>query len=498
MKNKQLTFGATLSYGAIVFNIVSGLLYTPWMIKTIGDDQYALYTLAMSIINIFLLDFGIGSAVTKFLSNYYAKNQQEEANRFMGIVYKVFFIISALIALALTVFYFLIDAIYVKLTPQEIVTFKHLFIIVAVYSISTFPFTTFNGTLMANERFIELKACNFAQKIVSVILIVIFLLLDQGIYALVLIHAITNVLSLGIKYLFIRKKTTQRANIRSWNTSIAKNLFGYSLWITVISLSQRCIFNIMPTIIAATVGSVEVTLFSLAATLEGYVYTFADAINGMFMPEISRILTKENADQRLTSLMSKVGKFHIYTLGLIFVGFICIGKDFILQWMGNGYDSVYLCTILLLVPSMIQVPQQVANTALLAKDVVKEQAIVYLLMAVVNITLSFALLPILGIYGAAVAICIAYLIRTIGLNILYHKKLPIKLGQYFKDSYPKWLIVALLTIGLGFGFARIITLNGWNGIIIKAVCIILVYIFLLISICLDKKEKQYLYSKIKK
>ena len=75
MRDKQVVFGALISYIAIAFNVISGLLYTPWMIHSIGDDKYALYTLALSIINIFLMDFGIGSAVTKFLSNYYAKGE---------------------------------------------------------------------------------------------------------------------------------------------------------------------------------------------------------------------------------------------------------------------------------------------------------------------------------------------------------------------------------------------------------------------------------------
>ena len=91
MRDRQVTFGALISYLAIAFNIISGLIYTPWMIRSIGSDQYALYTLALSVINIFLMDFGIGSAVTKFLSNYYARGEYDEANQFMGVVYKVFF-----------------------------------------------------------------------------------------------------------------------------------------------------------------------------------------------------------------------------------------------------------------------------------------------------------------------------------------------------------------------------------------------------------------------
>ena len=104
---KQIKLGAVVSYITIVFNIIAGLIYTPWMIASIGKDNYALYTLALSIINIFLLDFGIGSSVTRFLSEYYAKGMRKEAEQFMGIFYKVFFVISAIIAFGLIIFYFL-------------------------------------------------------------------------------------------------------------------------------------------------------------------------------------------------------------------------------------------------------------------------------------------------------------------------------------------------------------------------------------------------------
>ena len=105
--NKQFAGGAVLSYITIAFNVVSGLLYTPWMIRTIGDDQYALYTLALSVINLFLIDFGITSAVAKFLSAYYADKDYDKAEKFMGIVYKIFLFIAAVIFLCLFVFYFL-------------------------------------------------------------------------------------------------------------------------------------------------------------------------------------------------------------------------------------------------------------------------------------------------------------------------------------------------------------------------------------------------------
>lgn len=485
-----------MSYGAIIFNIIAGLLYTPWMIRSIGDDQYALYTLAISVINIFLLDFGIGSAVTKFLSNYYARGQYEEADRFMGIVYKVFIVISVVIAVVLVGFYFLIDQVYLKLTPTELATFKNLYLIVATYSVLSFPFTTFNGVLMANERFIEVKACNFGKKVFDVVLIVILLIMDRGVYALVMVHAVSNVVFLLLKLFFIRSKTRQRVNFAGWDQGLAKQLFGFSAWITVIYIAQRCIFNIMPTLIAATVSSAAVTLFSLAATLEGYVYTFADAINGMFMPKVSRILAKGQAEQELSGLMSKVGKFHVYTIGLLYVGFICVGQQFVELWMGAGYEDVYLCALLLIFPSLIDVPQQIARTTLLVSDIVKEQGLIYVLMAAVNVVLSLILLPAVGVVGAAFSVCVAYLVRTAAFNVLYHKRLPVDLGYYFKSTYGCWLIVAGGTLLAG-SFVQRLPMSSWFGLLFKAVLIGAVYIALTLVVGLDHATRNLVVMKIK-
>ena len=496
IKNKQIVFGAILSYGAIVFNILSGLLYTPWMIRTIGDDQYALYTLALSIVNLFLLDFGIGSAVAKFLASYYAEKKYDEANRFMGIVYKIFFAIAGLITVCLVVFYFLSDVIYQKLTPDELMVFKRLFIIVGVYSVLSFPFSTFNSILLADEKFIAIKACNLISKVLSVGLIVVCLLMNRGVYALVLIHAVINLAMVGVKYIIIKTSTKHRADMTAWDTPLAKQLFGYAVWVTVRDVAQRCIFTVMPTVIAAIIGSAEVTLFSLAATLENYVYTFADAINGMFLPKISRLLLKENARENLILLMIKVGKFHVFTIGLIFVGFVCVGQNFVSAWMGEGYELVYISAILLIFPSLIDTPQQVARTTLLAKNVVREQAFVYIAMALTNLLISFVLLPWIGVLGASVAVCVAYLVRTAGLNILYVRKLSLQLPRYFISVYGKWLPVAILTGVGGYALSHLIPLRGWWGVGVKACAVAGIYSVLYALICIGPgKIKRFLTRK---
>ncbi|MBQ2944217.1 MAG: oligosaccharide flippase family protein [Ruminococcus sp.] len=476
--NHQFFWGAVVSYATIAFNILSGLLYTPWMIRTIGDDQYALYTLALSVINLFLLDFGIGAAVTKFLSGYYAENKYDEANRFMGVVYKVFFAISALIAICLTVFFFFIDNIYLKLTMEEIHIFKRLFIIVSVYSVISFPFTTFNSVLMANERFADVKLCNLISKVLIVVLIIVCLLCNLGVYSLVVVNALINCIVIGIKYILIRRKTKQRANLRTWDNTTAKSLFSFTVWVTVKELAHRCIFTVMPTIIAALIGSKEITLFSLAATLEGYVYTFADAVNGMFMPRVSKLIRSEKVKEKLTKLMVQVGQFHVFTLGLIYVGFLCVGEAFVDVWMGEGYEAVYYSALILIFPSLIDVPQQIARTTLLAKDIIKQQSLIYAVMAITNVVLAIVFLNWFGIIGASVAVCVSYLIRTAGMNYLYKKHLFIDLKGYFTKVYGKWIAVFILTVVLQYIFSVFVKLTGVLELVINGLFVCVVYIAL--------------------
>ena len=129
MKNDQmqLKIGALLSYISVGISLLTGLIYTPWMVSKLGASQYGLYTLANSLISLFLLDFGLSSATAKFVSEYHARGEEEKVTRFLGAVYKLYLLIDAAILVALVVVYFLIDTIYVRLTPQELEQFKPMF-----------------------------------------------------------------------------------------------------------------------------------------------------------------------------------------------------------------------------------------------------------------------------------------------------------------------------------------------------------------------------------
>ena len=188
-KTNQLKAGVFLSYFSIALNILAGLVYTPWMIDQIGQSQYGLYTLANSLISLFILDFGLSSATSRYVAKLHAEGDEIGVNNFLGAVYKLYAIIDAVIFVVLIVLFFLIDTIYAKLTPSELQQFKVVYVVAAVFSVINFPFVTLNGILTAYERFIPLKLADVIYRVLLIGMMVAALLMGYGLYALVLVHA---------------------------------------------------------------------------------------------------------------------------------------------------------------------------------------------------------------------------------------------------------------------------------------------------------------------
>ena len=67
----QRTIGFVLSYVSIFVSSIAGIAFTPYMILKLGDIEYGLYQLLYSAIGyVALLDFGLGSTLTRYILKY--------------------------------------------------------------------------------------------------------------------------------------------------------------------------------------------------------------------------------------------------------------------------------------------------------------------------------------------------------------------------------------------------------------------------------------------
>lgn len=496
--SKQIKLGAMLSYLSIAVNIITGLVYTPWMVESIGKSQYGLYTLANSVITLFLMDFGLSAATGRYLSKYNAAGDREGAQRFLGAVYKLYLLIDAVILSALVTIFFLVDRIYVNLTPAELEQFRVVYAISAIFSVINFPFVTFNGILTAYEKFIPLKTADLLYRLGNVSFTVIALLMGYGLYALVTVHAAVGLLVLVFKFVIIKKNVPVKPDFRNTDKGIYKDIFGFSLWVTVASLAARLVFNITPSILGIVANSAAIAVFGIVTTIEGYTYVITTAINGMFMPRISRIIAGKQSENDLNPLFMSVGKFQYILNGLIVAGFAVVGRNFIGLWMGQDYMPAYWGILLVLTPGLFYNALQIANTTMVVTNKVKLTALVSIVTGVVNVCLSFPLSSHFGVIGACVSIGTAYLTRDILLNVIYHRELPLDIPRFIKECYLRMSLPMVLTIVCGLWINRWIADGGWTIFFVKAAMTVGVYGVTTWFLALSRQERRKLLDWIKR
>lgn len=491
--------GAIVSYITIAVNIIASLLYTPWMLSKIGKDDYGLYSLATALINMFLIDFGFSSAVSRFVAKYKAEENQEKIDNFLGLLYKMYAVIVGIVLIILVVLFFFVDKIYVKLTPAEIDKFKIIYLIAGSYTVLSFPFmSTFNGILTSYEKYYQMKLCDLFHKVLTVMLIVVALLSGLGLYALVTVNAVTGIIMLLLKWLLIKKGTKLKVNFRYFDKSMLKEIFSFSIWVTVSAICSRLIFNVTPSILAMTVSAAAIAMFTLASTIEGYAYTFASAVDGMFMPKIARLVKADPSCQNVEPLLNKVGRIQFFIITLIFLGFAVLGKEFIALWLGVGYEAVYYCALLLIAPAPFYLSQQIAKNTVVVKGYVKQQAVVNILKAVVNIALVAVFSYYWGVIGAAVSICISYFVRNFGMNIIYQKKLGLNMWKFHFECYVKPLPGILLCAAAAIGLNFLLPNYSWITFGVKVLVICIFYAVFVWLLSFNKYEKRLVKDTIEK
>lgn len=176
---------------------------------------------------------------------------------------------------------------------------------------------------------------------------------------------------------------------------------------------------------------------------------------------ITNVIHREGRGRALQDLLVRYGRVQLHIVGAIILGFFVLGNRFVACWMGSDYEPVYWSALLLILPSLVNLPQMAADVALTASGEVRQQCVAYVIMALVNIILMVPLSSLFGAVGAGLAVMFAYLVRTVCLNVVYKRYLNISPLSFYSETFSSWLIPACSVSTFFVIFDRSLPLEGW-------------------------------------
>ena len=153
---------------------------------------------------------------------------------------------------------------------------------------------------------------------------------------------------------------------------------------------------------------------------------------------------------------------------------------------------------MIIVPSLIQLPQEIGLQAIHAQNKVKQLARVFIYMAICSLAISFILAKPMGATGIGLSVFLAYILRSIGMDVILYRDLGINIKNFFANSFGKLAFPLLLCLLVGFGISKISLVKGWLGLIVNGVAFALCYFFTMYFIAMNIEEKGILLNPIKR
>lgn len=498
---KQQKYGIILQYAQMALSILINLIYTPIMLKILGQNQYGIYNLASSIISyLSLLSLGFAASYIRFYSRYKSEKSEESIKKLNGLYLIVFLIIGA-IALAAGLALAFNSQIFFNSTYSQvdIKTAKILMIFLAVNLAMSFPGSVFSSYISSQEKFIFQKIVNIGTTIISPCLCIAFLYLGYGSIGMVVITTAISVIVNIINIFYCLFKLKMQFKFCKFDKQLFKEIAVFSIFIAINQVIDQINWQTDKIILGKMINGSAVAIYAVGATINTMYLNFSTAISNVFTPQVHRIVN-ENApdmDNKLTDLFIKVGKIQFYVIMLVLTGFIFFGKYFVKKWAGQDYALSYYIALCLICPVTISLIQNVGIEIQRAKNLHKFRSIVYLIMAVLNIGISILLCHLCGIIGVAIGTTISLFVANIVImNIYYHKKVKINVVRFWIEI-AKLLPYLVLPCLFGTLLDIFYHYQGLWDFVLLVLAYIFVYCVSMYFIGFNKTTREMICQKIK-
>lgn len=496
--NKQLKGGVILQYLQMALSILINLIYTPIMIKILGDSEYGIYSLVASIISYLnLLTLGFGASYIRFYTKEKYTGDEQGVAKLNGLYLIVFTIMGLVALVAGLILSFNVGIFFNETyTANDMRIAKILMLFLSFNLCTSFIGSVFVSYVTSQERFIFQKILNIGKTVFSPIVSVILLYFGYGSIGMVLVTTVIGLIIDIINVLYCLFRLKMKITFRHLKCYQLKDIFVFSVFIAINQVIDQINWQTDKIILGKMISSTAVAIYTVAATINSMYINFSTAVSSVFTPKIHQIVNsnidENEKNKKLNEIFINVGRMQFFILGLILLGFIFFGKFFISKWAGPTYGLSYYIALLLICPATISLVQNIGIEIQRAKNKHQFRSIVYLIMAVLNVVISILLCYFFGNIGTAIGTAISLVVANgIIMNIYYQKKLDINVISFWKNilkiipSFIPSIIVGIL-LNIFYNF------HGWVDFGILAICFVIIYILFVFLFGCNKDEKNIL------
>lgn len=488
MSQKKL--GAALSYIQIIVTIMVNLLYTPIMLRMLGQSEYGIYSLSSSVIGyLTLLYAGMTSTYLRYYSQYKKKDDKSSVARLNGLFLVLF---SVLGGCALIIGIVLANNLHIilgnGLTSDEYDLAQILFVIMAVNMALLMPKTVFSTVIFSHERFIFIKILDVLQAMMMPIIALPLLYMGYGSIGMSCVVLLLTAASLLASTYYCIKKLACRFVFKNIPYGLIPEMLSFSIFILLQGVMDQFNWHLGKLLLANFVDSTAIAVYTVGLQIDMLIISFSTALSGVFVPKIYG-LVQTGAIAELNKLWLKVGRYQFFIVYFICIGFVFWGKAFIKLWAGDGYEMAYIVAIILILPLLVHLCQVLAMEVLRAYNRHGVWTIVHFAASIVGFIFCIPLTKHYGLMGVTIGTCITmFIVVNIYDNWYYAKAGNLNVWAFFKEM-KKLLPAMLLTAVVAGILVSVMAIESWLMLVITGGIFTILYSCIMYKLGMNNDER---------
>lgn len=494
LSSNQLKIGIVLSYVSTGINMLIQLLYTPVMIHLLGQSEYGLYTLVGSFVSyLSLFSLGFTGAYLRFYSKKKAQNDAKGIARLNGMFLTLFMLMSlTAFVCGMILAQFPKQIFGNKLTYQELHTAQILMRILVVNIALTFPSGLLDSMVSAHEKFLFQRLVTLIGVLCNPLLAFPLLLMGFGSVAVVGVTTFITIAKLLVNVFYCVKILKIQFAFDQFDFHVLREIAQFSFFLFLNMVIDQINWSVDKFILGWVSGTGAVAIYGVGAQINTLVMNFSTAISSVFAPRVNRIAAEEktNMNKQFTQLMIRVGRVQYLILMLVASGFVIFGRYFITNIYSTiEYAQAYPVALLLILPAMIPLIQNLGIEIQRAVNKHQVRAIIYFIMALLNVVISIPLAKAFGPVGSAMGTAIGLILANgIIINIYYQFGIGLDMIAFWKSvlSLSKGMIAPVVVGGF---IMRCVTFKKISEYLFFIVVYTMVYIVSMWNFGMNVEEK---------
>jgi O-antigen/teichoic acid export membrane protein len=416
---RKVLQGSASNMVRVLLSMLVSLVLPPFLVHRMPPSEYSAWVLILQLsAYVNLLDFGLQTAIGKFVAEYDATGDRAASR---GVVSTSFTILAGAAAIACAVLggmVWSVPKLFHQMPTALVPEVRIALLAVGLSTAVALPFNTFLSTFVGLQQYVFPTAIATFNRVGSATALILLLLMHGSLVELALVMAGFNVITAAIQFLGWRKLVRARVDFsflsfeRRYAVQLAKFSSVLSIWILATFFISG-----LDIVIVGHYRYNDTGFYAIASGAANFMLALVSSVFGPLVPAVSS-MQSGSTPSRIGDLCIRITRYCTLLLCLLGLPLVFGSYPLLSLWVGKGYAAQ--SALYLEVMVMGNVVRQFISPYILIVVATGRQhlgVVAAIAEACVNIALSIWLVQKIGAVGVAIGTLVGAFVG-VGIHVV--------------------------------------------------------------------------------